>query len=531
MTAEYYRDILLKRWRLILLCTLLVAVGTAVGSLFIPALYQSTVTVQLITPSVNVSLLGGADRVLQTETTLATSDLVVAQVVAHYPGLTTDQFKKEISAQAIDNTDLFQLTVSDHDAGRAANLANDLAVVLIKQYAATIDAANEKSQQPMLDAIASTKEQIDATQSKLNDAQSRTPPDLQQEQLLQSQLADLQKQYAQQQQTLASVQSTEAQTASFLQVAQAAHAGTSSSQLRLLLMGIPAGLCFGLFLGVSCVLLYARLHQRVSTVAALIELLGWPVLAEISTLLPNSVGEGGEEEENPASSIYQKLNQNLAFLGVDVPLFSIMVTGALSGETANVVAHDLAVFLAREGKRVLLVDANFSQPSQSRLSEVPVEPGLGAAILALRRQPERLSLQPYLYEAPGALTRLRVLPAGPIPPNPEQVLKSQAMHLILDRLRDTGADIVVIAGPSVSRSAGARTLAARVDGVVVVVDNPRTSKENLARIKNRLMSRKARVLGCVVSSEPLSQPIYRQSIPDFTPSFESPSLSGRTWAQ
>lgn len=531
MRANDYRDLLLKQWRLIILCALFVGIGAALGSFLIPTTYQSTVTVQLITPSVNTTLLGGADRILQTETTLATSDTILAQVVTQYPGLTTDQLKKEITTQTVDNTDLFQITISDRDPGRAASLANALAAVLLKQYTTTVEAANTRSQKPLQDSIALLQKQIDTTQTALTAAQSAKPPDPQQIQTLQNQLSDLQSRYTQAQQALATAQSNETKMESFLQVAQAAKPGTGSSRLPLLLRDTPAGLCFGLLLGVSFVLLRGRLDQSVRTVPAMIKLLGWPVLAEISAPSPDSWGsETGASKESPAQ-IYQKLDQSLAFFGIDTPLFSILVTGALPGETANVVAGDLALFLAGEGKRVLLMDANFSQPSQSRLFETPTEPGLGAAILALSKHNEELSLQPYLHRARGAPSLLRVLPAGPIPPNPEQVLKSHAMQAVLDSLRDTGADIVVLAGPPVSQSAGACALAAQVDGVIVVIDSPRTGKGKLAQIKTRLEESGARVLGCVVSGEPLNQPVYRQPAPNRLTPPEQNSLLKRMRAR
>lgn len=527
MTAESYRDGLLKQWRLIILCMFLVAGGALLGSLFLPTLYQSTVTVQLIAPSTNLPLLAGADRILQTEVTLATSDPVLSQVVPRYQGLTTDQLKREVSAQTTDNTDLFQITISDRDPGRAAQLANDLAAVLIQQYSATIAATNAESQKPVLDSIAATQKDIDTTQANLNAAQASKPVDPQQVQSLQSQLSDLQRQYAQEQQTLASLQSAEAKAASFLHVTQAAQPGTDSAWLRRLFMNTAAGLCFGLLLGASFVLLRGRLDPRVRSVSALMELLGWPVLAEISAGASRSLGKRSREEQGPSTLIYQELDQNLAFLGIDTPLFSLMVTGASSGETANIVACDLAQFLAEEGKRVLLVDANFSQPSQSRLFDIPAEPGLGAAILASGRQNTGLSLQPYLYQVKGTPDRLRVLPAGPIPPNPEQVFKSKAARTVIGRLGATGADIVVLAGPPVAQSSGACPLAALVDGVIVVVDSPQTSKQKLARIKTRLAEHGARVLGCVVSSEPLNQPTRSQRIRSQPMPPEQHSLHGR----
>lgn len=521
MTAEYYRNMLLKHWRLIIFCSLLLGAGAALGNLLVTPVYQSTVMIQLVVASpdasllersttdpVTVSFLARTDQMVQTEVNLATSDSILAQVAARYPGLSAAQLKGKVVALAVPQTRLFRITVTDSDPARAAHLANDLAAALIAQQARDTQQFNAQSEQPLRDSLAVTQQKIDADRATLRRLQANPAANQQQIQQLQDELDDLQKQYDQEQQTLANVQSLEARTYSYLQVATAAQPSSTPVHANLWLIETAAGLGAGLLLGVLLVLLRDRLDQRIPSAAALSELSGWPVLEELDAAAAEKLDhEGSAEREAPARlDAYRRLSQKLAFLGVEAPLFSLAVTGsALDDKRASIVAGDLAVFLAREGKRTVLVDAHFSRPLQNRRFKTPLEPGLGAAILAFAgSEAGEKSLQPYVHPAQDAPAALRVLPAGPIPPNPVQALKSPVMKEVFEALDDIEADVAVLAGPPVS-GAESCALAALADGVLVVIDLSQARKAKLMQMKRRLDEAGARVLGCVVWSQPLKQ--------------------------
>jgi capsular exopolysaccharide synthesis family protein len=516
MTAEHYRNVLLKQWRLIIFCSLFLGVGAAIGSLFIPQVYQSTVTIQLVIPSADASLIGSTnntvlsfqartDRTNQTEVNLATSDPMLTKVVTRYPGLTAEQLKSEVSARVVENTNLFQITVSDSSSTRAAHLANDLAAVLIAQQAQDTQQVNAQAQQPLLNSLASTQKQIDADTATLHDLQANPSANQQQIQTLQIELSALQSQYNLQQQALVNIQTTEAKTFAFLAVAEAAQPSSKPVHSNQWLIDAAAGLGLGLLLGISLVLLRDRLDSQIRTVPALIELSGWPVLAKVAVpALDDEHPDVSGQDNTQHQDAYKALGQNLAFLGIESPLFTIVVTSSpADSEKSSVVASDLALFLAGSEKRVLLVDANFSGPAQNRRFGIPSEPGLGAAILEFNAShAAEKSLTPYVYRAEGAPPSLRVLPAGPIPPNPRHVLKSQAMKHIFDAFTEVEADVVILAAPPVTGSADSCALAALADGVVVVIDRRQVRKEKLAQMKRSLEEAGAKVLGCVVCSKP-----------------------------
>src|SRR5689334_7209495 len=118
MTAEQYWTILIKRWRLVVICFLLVGVGTVVGSKLMQPLYQSSVLVQVIIRSSNSNQadynnLQASDLLVQTESTLAVGDPVLSEVASHYPGLTAMQLSKEASSAPRSGTQLFEIDVVD----------------------------------------------------------------------------------------------------------------------------------------------------------------------------------------------------------------------------------------------------------------------------------------------------------------------------------------------------------------------------------------------------------------------------------
>lgn len=510
MTAEYYRNVLLKHWRLIILCTLLMTAGAAIGSLFAPPLYQSRATIQLGIPPSGALSPDMVSGTLQSEANLANGDSMLAQVVVHYPGLTIEKLRGELALQVVQSTRLLLITILDRNSARAAHLANDLAAALIAQQVQATQQFNAQSQQGLLDSIAATQKQIDADTATLNSLQASNPANQQQIQQLQSDLASLQQQHDQELQTLIDLQNEEARTSSFLQLAEAAQpSSTPLHAFQWLVLGTAAGLGLGLLLGITLVLLRDRLDQPILAVSALSTLSGWPVLEELGapaadSLYPEgSAGQQGTQHPEP----YHGLGRNLAFLGMEAPLFSIVVTSTLPDtKVANVVAGDLALLLTRVGKRVVLVDANFSRSMQHRRFGTPLEPGLGAAVLAfIERQGTQKSLEPYLYPASDGPSLLRVLPAGPVPPNPKQVLKSRAMREAFQTLSDIEADIVVLAGPPVAGSAEACALAALADGVIVVLKAARPRRQKLMQMKRLLEEAGANVLGLVAYSGPLSQ--------------------------
>ena len=458
MSLQQYLTIVLKHWRLIVICFLLVGAGATIGSKLITPLYKSTVLIQIAVRSGNntsdYNNLLASDELVQTEAVLATSDSVLREVASHYPGLTVEQFAKEVTATPKLNTQLFQIDVLDPSPKRAAALANDIAATLIKQ-------------------------QLQMTQQ--GTAQSN------------------------------------------LLVVQPAQPGLNPVQPNVLL-NTGAGLLTGVLLGMLLVVLFERLDPRVRTTEALTQLLSWPVLATIWQASSNE-DVVNPTEYNANVESYRTLRTNIGFAAIDKPLRTLVVTSATPRDGRSVVAANLAIFMAKAGKNTLLIDADLRRPVLHEVFSIPADKmGLSNAILALSKPttanpsaqyqsatpttsvasssastaPES-SLDPFVHAA--NIPNLCVMPSGPLPPNPTELLDSQAMQRFFTALASYGAEVVIFDTPPLLGLPDASILASKVDGTLVVVDITRDTKGDLKQMKTLLVLAGARVLGCVVNKQ------------------------------
>lgn len=213
---------------------------------------------------------------------------------------------------------------------------------------------------------------------------------------------------------------------------------------------------------------------------------------------PQVAGEILIPNLNPRSPVvesYRILRTNLTFLGVEKPLRSILVTSAVPEEGKTVTSANLAICLAEGGNRVVLVDADLRKSRLHRVFDVDNQVGLTTALSGA------VSLDVALKEV--NVPNLRVLPAGPKPPNPAEMLGSPRMAALLAELREQ-AQMVVIDSPPVIAVTDAVVLSAVVDGVVLVCRAHETTYQQAQRAKAMLEQVKARVLGVVLDQMSLN---------------------------
>ena len=122
---------------------------------------------------------------------------------------------------------------------------------------------------------------------------------------------------------------------------------------------------------------------------------------------------------SPVTEAYRALRTNVEFASVDLPLQTLLVTSASPKEGKTVTASNLAVVFAQAGRNVLLVDADLRRPGVDSLFKLTNTTGLTTMIWAM---PLPFDLVAQETEQPG----LRVVTTGPIPPNPSELLGSEA---------------------------------------------------------------------------------------------------------
>ena len=185
---------------------------------------------------------------------------------------------------------------------------------------------------------------------------------------------------------------------------------------------------------------------------------------------------------------YRVLRSNVQFAAVDNPKNSLLVTSTTPGEGKSVTAANLAVALALDGKRVILVDADLRRPTLHDKFGIPSRPGLTNVLVG------QTTLEDALQDTdvPG----LRVLVAGPLPPNPAELLNSQVMRQVHLDLK-TLSDIVIYDSPPLLATADAQVLSASVDGVLYVVQFGEAKKSAVRHAMELLNQAHATVLGVI----------------------------------
>ena len=513
MSFEQFWVILVKQWRLIIISFLVVGLGAYIGSKLMTPIYQSSALVQVTIRSNNnqadYNSLLASDQLVQTEAALAISDPVLREVVSHYRGLTVQQLASQVTSTVKPNTQLLEIDVVDPSPTRAAALANDIAGTLIQQQSQVIQQNNVLAQQQIQKNIDTTNQQIDATTAKISALQAKGG-NQGQVAVLQAQLSGFQQHYIQLQTALAQLALAQAESGNPLQMAQYAKPATSPVRPSTLL-NTGGGLLAGLLLGILLAILYERLDTRVRTPEVITQLLGWPVLAAI--LRTNSSNR--EDVINPAGQNanvepYRILRTSIGFSALDKPLHSILVTSAIPRDGKSVIAANLAIFMAKAGKNTLLIDADLRRPTQHTLFDLPAGSlGLSNAVLAFgmqtitnvtsNNQSAGASLAPFVHAV--GISNLWVMPSGPLPPNPSEMLDSKAMQRFLTIIKDYGVEVVIFDSPPLLGLSDASILAAKVDGVLVVVDITRANKGKLKQMKATLAQTGANILGCVVNKQ------------------------------
>jgi Mrp family chromosome partitioning ATPase len=507
MTLEQCWIIFIKRWPIILICFLVVGLGTFAGSKLMKPLYQSTALVQVVFHSTNNNqsdynnLLAG-DQLVQTDATLATSDQVL-QAVAHDYHMTLNQLAGEVSSTTKLNTQLFEIDVVDQSPTRAANIANDVAKTLITQQSVATKIDNSTAQSQI-------QQNINSTIAKL-----------QVKGLNQGQIALLQTQLSGWQTALDQLELTQAQNGNPLHLTQPAQSSEIPVRPNLLL-NTGVGLLVGLLMGILLALLIERLDTRVRTPEEITQLIGWPVLATIWRITSSSQ----EEVINPTGSNvnvepFRILRTNIGFASLDKPLHSMVITSAQPRDGKSAIAANVAIFMARAGKSTLLIDADLRRPTQHTLFQLsPDKFGLSNAVLAFNslgtsrtpsynqydmnaailqsgRTTTQLSLEPFVHSV--GIPNLWVMPSGPLPPNPSELFESKAMQRFLEVIENCGIEVVIFDTPPLLGLSDASILAAKVDSALVVIDTTRATKGKLRQTRAVLTQTGVHVLGCVAN--------------------------------
>jgi capsular exopolysaccharide synthesis family protein len=191
---------------------------------------------------------------------------------------------------------------------------------------------------------------------------------------------------------------------------------------------------------------------------------------------------------SPIAESYRSLRSSISFAAIDAPLRTMIVTSSHPGEGKSTTSVNLAIAMALEGRRVILVDADLRRPSLYRVLDLPSAPGLTDVLLGNQKVADALRNT--------QVTGLRVLTSGPIPPNPAELLNSGPMTALIGELRGM-ADIVIFDTPPCLPVTDAQVLAAKVEGVLLVAALGEARKAEVKHAKELFDRAHARTVGLI----------------------------------
>lgn len=194
------------------------------------------------------------------------------------------------------------------------------------------------------------------------------------------------------------------------------------------------------------------------------------------------------DPRSQASEAYRTLRTNLMFSGVDTVLKSIVVTSPAPGAGKSSAAANLAVTLAQGGKRTVLVDCDLRRPSQHEVWGINQEPGLTSILLDASIDMPLVAVD---------IDNLSVLPSGPLPPYPADLLGSNKLDAVVESLA-ADADYILFDAPPVNAVTDAALLASKLDGTLLVIKAGQTRRDHAERAKEQLERVNARILGALL---------------------------------
>lgn len=194
---------------------------------------------------------------------------------------------------------------------------------------------------------------------------------------------------------------------------------------------------------------------------------------------------------SPRSEAFRQLRTNLQFVDAGNPLRSVVVTSALPREGKSTTTCNLAITLARAGVKVLLVEGDLRRPRIGRYLGLP-DSADGLTDVLIGRKTLDEAVTRYGEDGPY------LLPAGPKPPNPAELLGGEPMRALMRELV-TRFDLVLIDAPPLLPVTDAAILSTITSGVLFITRAGKTNREQVSRAIDSLKAVDGRVLGVVLN--------------------------------
>jgi capsular exopolysaccharide synthesis family protein len=482
-TLQEYLEVLRRRKWIVLLALVGVPLVAVVLSMLQTAEYSASAEVLLSRQNLPSSLNGVVDptftvepeRLVDTQMNVARAPQIARSVVATAKlNRTAGQLLGSSSVSSQTGADVLDFHVTDHDPKLAAELATLYATAYISY-------ANQLATKAIRNARAEVSAKLAELQAS-GEGSTALANDL-----------------ASKEQQLETMQALQTGNAALLQEAN----GASQVQPRPLRNGL-LGLLVGLVLGIGLAFLRDHLDTRVRSASEVTERLELPLLARLPAppreLRRNNRLVMVESPTSPDAEHFRVLAMNLEFVSHETAPKTIMVSSARAGEGKSTTAANLAVTLARAGRRVAIVDLDLRRPFLHELFELPREPGLTNLVVGHTALADALVPIALPRDSSGSEPgELEVMCCGVIPPNPGEFVRSRDVRQVLAQLKEI-FDVVIVDSAPLLGIGDSLALIPRMDALIVVTRLELLSRPVLDELHRVLEGSPAKPLGFVVTA-------------------------------
>jgi capsular exopolysaccharide synthesis family protein len=540
-----YLNLLKRLWWLPIILAVIFSIPAYVLTPNPTVRYRAVTTVFLSQGTTDLpdpSAISMAQRVATTYQQLMTSQTVLAEVVQNL-GLNTspDALRGQIGFELVSGTNLMQVAAIANNPDEAAAIANEVVRVFISRNSEQANnrytqaresleseiqdlqvklgelQANALRQQWDIDDInqrIDTLDQIEKDGGQLNDAQRQELVQLR-NQLIDlslaqakqnSELSQEQTRYQSLLKSLEDVKLLETETSDFMTVVEPANPGAPfSGQSRKNVNAMQAGIA-GLVLGLGIIFLMEQFRTTVKSGAEVEQAIGVPTFGMIAEIKGASAKEKlivARQPRSPIAEAYRVIRSNIDFARPDDAIRTLVITSSSPSEGKTITTANIAATMAQAGKRVILVDADLRRPTMHKIFNLSNSRGVTTAITMGRNGADSIS---------DHLTRTNVdnlylMPSGPLPPNPADILGSEDMVNLIKELREL-ADIVIFDSPPVLAVADPSLLARICDATLLVVLANSTRVDALKTAYERLSQSRANLMGVIMNRISASETGY-----------------------
>lgn len=488
-----------RRWFALLLLGPLVAglAGYFVSSRQTPV-YASGVriivgqTLQNVNP--DYGTLAASERLVSTYAQLAQSRSVINAVNSKLarPDLWSSV---RITTKPLPETEFLDINVQASDQQYAADVANGIASELILRSPAGPQSSEVQILEEVKAQITILNAEITATDVEISDLKQQIEKlgvDSEAAKPLIAKLQLNQQLQSQNRQTLSSLYNTVlGSRANSISVVEPAVPAATPIAPRPIRSGILAGLV-ALVLCATVIALLEFFDDTVKSAEEVIELAQAPLLAAI-VKQPKVISYPARliacnEPRSLGAESFRTLRTNLQFSTIDAKNRSLVVTSAQPEEGKSTVSANLAWVLAQTGQRVVLVDADLRKPTLHKIYGVDNQYGLTTM---LTNTDDVTIAQNAMLPIDNHLT---LIPSGPLPPNPSELLSSKRMEMLIWLLQQD-YDWVIFDTPPLLTVTDSAALLPRVEGVVLVTESKRTRRDMIKKARVAIDTVGGKLLG------------------------------------